>query len=120
MNIYKNSFRTVSNVPKSMTEEQMTEVNLELPSPSGSHSSSTTHATPSRGRTTPTRKEKNIDLTIVEALNRINPAPEVTVEPINTTCQTISSILGKMPLKERVALEIELLKKAYDGAKDFL
>lgn len=104
-----------------MTEEQTTEVNLELPSPSGSHSSSSTHATPSRGKVTPTRKEKNVDMAVVEALNRINPpVSDVTVELMNPTCRTISSILGKMPLKERVVLEIELLKKAYDGAKDFL
>ncbi|CAG9818744.1 unnamed protein product [Phaedon cochleariae] len=96
---------------------------------SASNSNSTRSSDTTKNGARLNRKDsKNIDLAIVEALNRVNapvpvpplPPPQSSSPNINPVCITISEILSKMPFRERKTLEILLLQKAFDGAKDFL
>ncbi|CAG9763443.1 unnamed protein product [Ceutorhynchus assimilis] len=56
----------------------------------------------------------------LKAIEKISETPEPEEDKINPICLKISTMLEKMPMKERSIAEIELLKKAFDFSQPYL
>lgn len=66
--------------------------------------------------------DKAVEGAIIQALEKVNATPIITENrpTINPICCRISSLLDKIPEREKTLLEIKLLQTTYEVAKPYL